>query len=58
MNQYRLTQPWEDEIWRARQVAPVKAEAVAEPMRQATHSELGLRVHLADAPHVGAASLG
>jgi hypothetical protein len=42
---------WKDEVWRAGQVAPVQAVAVAHCVDNSAHDELRLGVYFPDARH-------
>lgn len=58
MNEKRDPVLGKDEIRRSRQVAAMKAEAIAESVRDAAHDKLGIGVALAHAPHQRRPSLG
>jgi hypothetical protein len=42
----------EHEIGLSRQIVPMKADSVSEPMQQPPHGEFGLHALAPDAPHI------
>ena len=51
MDEDRLAQPWEGQIWAAGKIPPMESEPVAKPVRETPDDELRLRILLANTRH-------
>ena len=58
VHEYDLPQTGKDKIWSAGEITSMESETVSQTVCYSPHGQFGLRVQLADTPHVGAAFLG